>query len=112
MGTDSKYYLGLVSHRDKKTALGTCFVSSYRLYLVGKLAICMSHIVPRSDEDTRSHKIFLPGKTSSNMVRCSLYNGLVSGFSVKYFTGGFHFNWSVEHSYGWYIGWKWRFPVP
>ena len=80
-------------------------------YLVGKLAIRMNHIFPRSDENTRGDKIFLSDKTWSHVVRCPLYNTLVPGFSVKHFTEVFHFNWCIECCYGWRIWRKWKFPV-
>ena len=71
----------------------------------------MSHILPSSDENTRGKEIFLSDKTCSNLVGCFLDNALVSSFSVKYFTGVFHFNGCIEHCYGWNIGRKWKFSV-
>ena len=71
----------------------------------------MSYILPRSDEHTRGKEIFLSDETCSNLVRCFLDNTRVSSFSVKYFTAVFHFNWCIEHCYGWDIRRERKFPV-
>ena len=80
-------------------------------YLSVNPIICTNHIIPRSDEDVRRGKIFLFYETGSHAVICPLYDALVPGFPVEYFTGVFQFNGCVEHCDRRRVRGKWKLPV-